>query len=201
MPVQRNQDGIFGSLLRACWNNGYFGFLPRALLHRSAVGRPSADLRASVSQFTTGQAVQALVRAFVPGPNQNDPAHALRSLGRSLAEWGSAPQADFQELVRLVLWTQMSRLASQWENQLREHSGPAFWAEDVKLLLATLRQALPSPSYEMPCDLSAASGAEDARPRFQSLVRRFGELIQAWPQMVEAAREIRARGIRPAERV
>jgi hypothetical protein len=30
----------------------------------------------------------------------------------------------------------MSRLASQWENQLQEHSGrPAFWAEDVKAAL------------------------------------------------------------------
>jgi hypothetical protein len=201
MPVQRNQDGIFGSLLRACWDSGSFGFLPRALLHRSEVRCSSTDLRTSVSQFTTGQAIQALVRAFVPGPNRADPADALRAVGRSLADWGSAPQADFEELVRLVLWGQMSRLASQWENQLREHSEhPTFWAKDVKLLLVTLREALPSPSYQLPCDLSAVYGAEDTRPRFQQLVCRFGELLQAWPQMVDAARELRARGIRPAER-
>src|SRR5205823_224229 len=110
--------------------------------------------------------------------------------------------ADFEELVRLVLTIQMSRLASQADKQLQQHSGqPAFWAADLRQLLAEVRRALPNPAYTIPYDLSAICGDEDARPRFQRLVGRFGELLQAWPAIVSAARELRARGVRPADRL
>jgi hypothetical protein len=38
-------------------------------------------------------------------------------------------------------------------------------------------------------------------PVFQRLVARFGRLLQDWPALVEAARDLKARGVRPADPV
>ena len=120
-PVQRNQDGVFAALLRACFSDGYFGFLPWTLLHRSPVPpRLSADdFWRSAAQVSSGQILQALVGSFSPGANPADPRKSLLALGRALEDWGTSAAADFEELVRLVLWNQTSRRIVQLENQLR----------------------------------------------------------------------------------
>jgi hypothetical protein len=195
-PVQRNQDGVFGALLRACVTGGCFGFLPWTLLHRSPVPRHllPEDLWKSAAQVTSGQILQALVGSFAPGPNPVDARKSLLALGRALEDWGAARPTDFEELARLALWNQTSRKVVQLENQLRAAQGqPAFWAQDVRRLLALWRQALPEREYLAPSDLVRAFG-NDAFACLQRLVRRFGRLLQVWPDMVAAAKDLRAGG-------
>ena len=195
-PVQRNQEGVFAALLRACCSDGYFGFLPWTLLHQSPVPRrlSTEDFWRSAAQVTSGQILQALVGSFTPGANLADPRKCLLSLGRALEDWGTSAAADFEELVRLVLWNQTSRKIVQLENLLRAAQGqPAYWAEDVRQLLALWRKTLPAREYVVPSDLIGKFG-DDAFARLQRLVRRFGRLLQVWPDMVAATKDLRARG-------
>jgi hypothetical protein len=152
-----------------------------------------------VARIPSGQIIQALVRSVAPGPDRSDGNRNLRALGRSLAEWGAAAPDNIEELVRVLLWNHLSRQACLWEGLLRKYGGqPAFWADDVRQLLAVLREALPGKDFTSPPDLAEAFGADAACARLQRLVRRFGELLQVWPDMVEAARDLRARGLRLA---
>lgn len=204
MPVQRNQDGIFAALLKACCDGSYFGFLPWMVLHRSPAARRFApeELGPSVAGLRSGQIMQALVASFTRGPDQTDAGKNLRALGRALAEWGSLARADFEEVVRLRVGRHLSRLARHLERQLQAFGGePDFWANDVKHVLAVLREALPSRQYVVASDLREAFGSDEARGRLQGLVRRLGQLLHCWPDMVEAAQELRARGQRLAEPV
>jgi hypothetical protein len=197
-PVQRNQDGVFAALLRACRADGYFGFLPWTLLHQSPVPRRllPADFWRSAAHVSSGQILQALVASFAPGPSPADACKNLRALGRSLEDWGTVAPPEFEELVRLLLWNQASRKVVHLENQLRAAGGqPVFWAEDVRRLLALWRQTLPQREYVVPSDLVEFFG-NDAFACLQRLVRRFGRLLQVWPDMVTAARDLRARGRR-----
>jgi hypothetical protein len=105
-------------------------------------------------------------------------------------------------LARLQLWRQLSGFACRLDGQLRSNGGrPAYWAEDVRRVLNVLRDALPAPLYPVPGDLAEVVGEDEARSLGQRLVRRFGQLLQAWPDMVQAARDLRARGLRPAGRL
>ncbi len=198
LPVQRNQDGVFGAVLRACFA-GFFGFLPRLVRHDPpAPRRPGAEETwRAAARVHSGQIMQALVQALAPG--RADGAKGLQALGQSLAEWGAAPRADFEEFVRLQLWGQRGRQALLLDAQLRQTGGrPEYWAEDARRLLAMLRAALPAEDYVVPYDLADAFGADAARPRMQRLAHQFGELLSLWPEVVGAARELRKRGRRPA---
>ena len=67
-------------------------------------------------------------------------------------------------------------------------------------LLAGLRGRLTEPDYIVPVDLRERFGDQGALPAFQRLISHFGRLLQCWPALVEAARDLRARDIRPADR-
>jgi hypothetical protein len=77
-------------------------------------------------------------------------------------------------------------------------NNPGYWANDVHHLLGALRQALPDPDYLVPRDLAERFGGAQARSLLRRLVRRFGELLQVWPDLVAAAKHLRERSVRLA---
>jgi hypothetical protein len=201
MPVQRNQDGVFAALLRACFDGAYFGFLPWVLLHQSPGTRrfAPADLTQGVVCVHSGSILQALVQAFAPGPNAGAGRKNLVALGQSLEEWSRAPQARFEEFTRTLLWSHLSRFASQLDEQLRQYGGqPAFWAEDVRQVLAVLRESLPREDFGVPGDLARLFGSGQAAARFQRLVGQLGLLLCHWPDMLKASADLRRQGHRLA---
>lgn len=201
LPVLRNQDGVFAALLRACFPDALFGFLPWTILHEPPVPRPSlADsMPESVTGVRTGQALQVLIAALAPALTGADNTQRLRQLGALLEGVGSAAASDFERQMNALLRAQMAGLGSRLEWLLREFgSEPAYWAVDVRGLLAALREALPQSDWSAPTDLRSAFAAGQAPEVFRRLVRQFGELLRVWPDLVEAARDLRARGRRPA---
>lgn len=55
------------------------------------------------------------------------------------------------------------------------------------------------PTFGIPTDLLPRRTAEDALALAKHLVHRFGELLIAWPDMVDAATSLRAKGIQLAQ--
>jgi hypothetical protein len=203
MPVQRNQDGVFGVLLRTCFPGGFFGFLPWALRHRQPARRPTAgDSWEQATVFRSGQIVQALIRSFSFGPEQTDEARNLRALGEALVEMGSRPLPEFEGVVRLHVEKHRGLIVTQMQSLLQQFGGgPAFWADDVRRVLRGIQLASAKEESFGASDLREACGNEAPGALLQRLVRRFGQLLRYWPEMMEAARDLRARGIRPAVRL
>jgi hypothetical protein len=122
-------------------------------------------------------------------------------LGRTLEEWASLPAAGFEGLLRLHLWGLLSRQAVRLAELLQQFRGlPEFWGRDARQLLDRLQNALPDRQYLVPSDLREVGGDDGARELFQRLVLRFGRLLSCWPDLLEAACELRARGIPLAQR-
>jgi hypothetical protein len=200
LPVQRNQDGVFGAVLRAC-GGGFLGLLPWVLPHCPPEPRRAdpETVWQRAARPHTGHLVQLLVGAFSASPGVRSFADRLRALGIALEELGSAPLGEFEEHVRLHVWNALSRPAGQLEAHLKHFGGqPGYWADDVRRALAGLREGLAGPEYARPWDLADAFGAERARELLPRLIRRYGRLLRAWPALVEAARRLRDRGVRPA---
>jgi hypothetical protein len=199
-PVQRNQDGVFGALVRAC-GAGLFGFLPWAVEHRPPPppAPPAGDFWEWQARFRTGQLVQArVVSAAGPTPPA-DPAAGLRAVGATLEGLASLAPEDFEEAVYLHQCRAVSGWVTRLEHRLWKAGGrPEFWADDVKQLLAALRGTVAGGPPAVPADLSEAFGPGRACELFRRLVGQFGRLLQAWPALVEAARALREQGVRPA---
>ena len=193
LPVLRNQDGVFAALVRGSLGDDFFGFLPWVVLHKPPTARPASAVpwREAV-RLRGGQIIQTLLRAIPLSPTPTDPAGSLRKLGQAVVDMASMPQPDFDETVRLQLWAQMSRQATHLTAQLRRYGEqPDYWAADVRQLLAALAEELPDERFPVLSDI-------DDRGRFRALVLRLGHLLQAWPDIVAAARDLRTHGVRPA---
>jgi hypothetical protein len=193
-PVLRNEDGVFGAVLSAAFEGAGTGFLPRALLH--APGGPRTFPPATARSVGLSQVVIGGIADWT-GQRGGD-RERLVALGRHLEDLGDLPRPEFEERVRLTLWRQTSSLAGALEGLLQSSdAAPAAWVEDVERALEQLACTVVSEDFAHPVDLAAGRGPEEVQRLTARLVGRFGRLLQAWPALVDAARELRARGNRP----
>jgi hypothetical protein len=193
MPVQRLEDDIFAALLRAWAEGSAFGFLPWALSHEPPPRKRLSPADRS-AQISSAQIIVALIRSFSPmeakGTERN-----LRALAKFLCEWGRAPLADLVEFVRMDAWRGASVQIARIEGLLQQHQRlPHFWAEDAERHIANLRAMVAMRNYVVPFDLAEAFGPELAMERAQRLAFRLGALLEAWPDLRQAASEERASG-------
>jgi hypothetical protein len=200
LPVQRNQDGVFAALLRAGVPDSLFGFLPWLLRHEPPARPPLQSSNNTVwaaGEMPCGQIIQALVQGCAPSPISADSGQNLRTIGRTLGDWGRAPSQEFLEFVRLQLWGQMSRMVVRFRTLLRRSGGnPGFWAGDVDQVLSIWRQQFTSAGFGLPSDLLALHGVDQTLLVFQDLVRKFGELVQVWPDLHAGAHRLKEKGVR-----
>jgi hypothetical protein len=112
---------------------------------------------------------------------------------------GSLNFADFEMYIRTVQNFRNFGFITALHGQLQTYgASPGFWAADVKEMIERTSKALSGKDYLVPRDLRLGRDAEAACQLFRELVRKFGDLLEAWPAMVAAAKRLRANGIRLA---
>lgn len=199
MPVMRNEDGIFGSLLSGLFAGSYTGYLPCVVLHSPPEARTlAADAhRIRHKAFLTNGLLTWIIRSFFSHPAGPDPARNIRALGRSLQELGTLPLEPFADFLRATAWRAMQSNVVYAEQRLEALSAaPAYWKDDVRAYLRVVAEAVVQPDFFIPSDLEGRAAEKLAL--FQDLVYKFGELLVYWPALVEAAGALRARGDRLA---
>lgn len=202
LPVQRNADGAFGMLVRACFPAALSGFVPFAEEHVAVRTARFEDLLAAVGKTWAGDLICALIGAAPLLTEVGDPRANLRALGDHLERLGSLPAADFAEHLGAMILRGRARDLRGAEEQLLRHRGsPAHWARDMERLMDRSRAALTQAVPAWPADLVATLGIDETRRAFPRMVRRFGALLAAWPALWDAAVALRAEGIRPGVRV
>jgi len=201
MPVQRNEDTVFGFSAR-WFDESYSVHLPWTLLHAPAPrGTYSPDHLAALARIRISDLVMALMRSR-DLPAGMERAQKIESLGASLVEAGLLSPPDFEEFAKLQLWRSASRRAQMLEALFQRRNGqPDFWANDVKEQVKRLQQGAASLEFVVPVDLEDGANPHDILAFCQSLVTRFGRLLAAWPTLVSAAKRLRARGLRVARQL
>ncbi len=200
-PAGRGVDGVFADTLRLCFQHGYFGDLPWSLLHLPIEARSISpeQIRLSAQGRGLTQVFLACLMSKQFRPNLMNAETRLRLLGKHLSEIGSLSLDDFEEFVRVQTWQLQSAYLLEMEGELRAfQSPPEYWVEDVEQYLNSIREALARPDYIVPHDLRQGRSLDEARQASQRLVLKLGNLLCAWPDIVERAKELRAQGQRLA---
>lgn len=190
MPVQRNQDGLFGHTVRACLPDCCFGFLPWVLEHDPPMPRTFERDPAWRDAGTVRicDLLCALIASYAVSPFSRTHEARLESLGRYLRDLASVNSTDFKEYAQLCLWQRASQLCASIDRRLCEARGrPKFWAGDLERFCASLREKCATADFGAPSDLSFLGEAPDRWDACRQLVRSFGELLLHWPSIVGVA--------------
>ena len=198
-PVQRNADGIFGLVLQKCVDGSHVGFLPSVLLHRPAAPRAFApdEIWTDTESVRMADVVIACVLGHQAGSVPLTDAARLSQLGQHLQGLGSLTLSDFEAHVRSLQQYRAMAFITVLQSHLHMYgAAPRFWADDLTRMIELLSKATSTEDYLVPRDLRHGHDAAEARRLSQELVARFGEVLEAWPTIVAAARRLRANGCR-----
>ena len=197
LPVQRNSDGLFARTLRLCFRDGYLGYLPWVVWHDPERPRQQ-DLEEywrHVRRLRTADWVIHLLQASGAPYDGSGDAASLRRLGEQFEDWGSLDGADFEELLRQQVWRSVGSVFSSQSNSDAPAAGEEFYARYRRKYADILRERVTERDYLLPSDLQQVGGQEEVYALGREIIRRFGELLQAWPEVYSAAVRLRARGV------
>jgi hypothetical protein len=203
-PAQRNSDGIFGVMLPRCADNSRVAFLPWVLLHAPEPPRvfTQDDLWADAGSVRMADIVIAAVLAHQPRQGHMPVAARLADLGKHLQWLGLLSSAEFEARLHTVQQFRNLALITVLESQLQTYgASPSFWADDLRRTIELMSKASTAQDYLVPRDLRRCREAGEARRLGQELLRKFGELVEAWPALVAAAGRLKVNGSRLTEAV
>jgi hypothetical protein len=203
IPVQRNSDGLFARVLRRCFRDGYLGYLPWAVLHDPEHPRQQdlEDYWRQIQQTRTPDLISHLLQAAdapQDGSSIQDSlgnAASLRRLGAQLEDWGSLSAIELDEVLQKQVWRSVAGLLSGQSSAEAPPATQPFYARYRRKYADLLRQRVTQQDYLLPADLQAVGGEQEVRALLRQIVRRFGQLLQGWPEIYAAALRLRARGI------
>ncbi len=190
IPIQRNSDGKFAMLLRACFADAYAGHLPYAALHDPLGNRThSVEQWLEDVQQVRFTDIVGFVLAMAPPPAPRlSPDECLQRLGKYFQDLASCPTAEFFEQLRLHFWKTRSQRPRPNDNGC-----PDFYTRRRQDFRETLAKAVVSPRYLVPRDLADAGDDEQVRELTRELITKTGHLIEVWPAIVSAATHPKAK--------
>jgi hypothetical protein len=191
-PVLRNEDGAFGKMLRASAPESYIAYLPWAIEHIPAEARGVEfdQLRQSIASVHANTIILDLADAYEPTPGVVDPAVRLGAFGRYLTALGAMPAADFDAFARHEIAIAVGRRIEALTRSIDIFGGqPERWAEDCAEVAKEGIRALTED--EIFVDDLPGTTPQECQRRLQRHFYRFGCVIEAWPALLEAARELR----------
>lgn len=201
MPVGRGEDDVFGFALQSCFEKGYLGYVPCAVLHappEERFYRPT-DLTEFGSSLNMCTLILACITSFTQWPGSIPAQERLEKLGKHLMEIGSLKQDDFEKFLRIHLLRMNSDFVSLLDGELQKHQrSPEYWANDAEAYLDTVTTAVSSKDYMVPQDAIESVGFDQAREYSKRLVFKFGELLYWWAAITDTARRLKLDGIRIA---
>ncbi|MBL8021394.1 MAG: hypothetical protein JNM27_17110 [Leptospirales bacterium] len=176
-PTGRNQDGVFGHVLRIVFPNSLIAHLPCAVSHEPE-GERKWDAAALYSpKLRSAEVLLLCIQFFSSRIVSMDPLSRMKQLGQLLSSLGAEDANSFQSFVAERWLISLGQYIGYLESVLRQRgSRPAFWAEDVERRIQSFESTLATSDLQLPT-------AEDDRTN----LAMYGKLLQAWPEIREIA--------------
>ena len=198
MPVQRGSDALFGITLRKCFRDGYMGYLPWTVRHDPPHQRtqPLADFMQNAARLRFSEIVRQLITGAPEASSEGDDPSGLRRLGGYLQQISSGNLAEFEDTVKTCFWRSHSEAIAEASKYRDDPEIPDYYRVYREQHRKTVREAIVSPAYFVPRDMEGLGSDEEVRRLVQSLIHEHGRLLEHWPDLIQATRELREEGIR-----
>ena len=207
MPVLRTQDALFSSMISECINNACKGYLPYVHVHArdpDGAGNSSSDAfpgKLAGPDILNSTANLLLARFMLSrerAPVSLSPENNIYDMGAYLVRIGSSSPQAFARSFRDATMKWVASYVSWLEARPEDFSKvPQHWHRSKLGLVTSLKQRLVRGDVVSPIDLEGT--LQERLHELQRLVRRFGEVLCAWPRLVEGAKTLRDKGIRLSE--
>jgi hypothetical protein len=197
LPLFRAQDIIWGQTVWRTDPTALIAHMPFALLHDPLEPRrywPGEIIR-SASGYDVTRLVLDCLTAFSPLIQAADRREGMVALGQHLFGLSQQTLPDFAQFVQTQARYRNEQFLAQLEATLTQHDHqPAYWAADVQRYMHTMHHAMQADDYIVPIDLQVHYRPRQALTIAQALLKLFGQLLQAWPDIVSATHDLRQKG-------
>jgi hypothetical protein len=203
-PAFRNQDGVFGLLVKLLFKDSYSSHLPSGVLHFPVLERfnDHETVIRETGHASPSEIIKACLMDYKNYPEGEPIEGKFKGLGMHLMNIGMLPSEKFQEFLRLRLFKNKSDEIAFLEKFLSEQQdAPEYWARDIKDYIRALRNGLTEDNFIIPERLLVDRSPEEALKLMKNFIYKFGQLLHCWPELVQAAKEIKERGITAARLV
>jgi len=116
-------------------------------------------------------------------------------LGRQLAELGSLPWPEFERLLLPRVWQTIAGDIRLAEDRICAAPPSSPWARDARRYVDALKGSLLDSDLLLPESLRQWRTREQARETLKRQIRKFGLVLEAWPELFAAAKRLRERGV------
>jgi hypothetical protein len=194
MPLSRGEDAVFGALLLTVSPHNFVGHLPVALFHNSDVGRvyqSEPEFRITI--------IISLAAMYQPAGG-NDVRSSLRSIGRYFEDLAALPDNEFWTIITRGFRSLQANWLRRWFNNLQEaDEWSPHWKYALREGHMRAAMSLTDSLHFIPVEFTRAFATDLAKRETRQFVRRFGKLLQTWPDILSVARELKKREIRIAK--
>lgn len=181
VPVGRGEDVAFGASLAACFPGSYVAFLPRLVQHDPTVAKSFGYGPMFAIHFASW--LPACI-GMIAGGQVEAPEARLRWLGQNMQEIARFSRREFDSFVLEGRWRSASALICSVEAKLEqgEETGRE-WRRAARAFIARVRRNALVPVEE-------GYALIGGRGALRDLLTRFGQLLEWWPVIQEAAGEV-----------
>jgi hypothetical protein len=148
-----------------------------------------------IQHVRTADLVMHLMQASGAPYDGLSDAASLRRLGAQFQEWGSLDAETFREVLQKQVWRSAGTVFSAQGDPEAPPTGQEFYARLRQKYADILRDRVAEDDYLLPSDLAPIGDKEQVHALSREIIRRFGQLLQAWPEIYAAALRLRAKGV------
>ena len=184
-PCGKGEDGLWGFSLGILHQELMIAYPASAMLHVPPNTRSSSREEALRWDLWLNETLRVAL-GLLASRHENGEA-AYTSLGGRLKAIASGPLPAFRSALAEASARSIVARIGLLERALDQYGGaPAAWAADVESAIASLVARLDEPRFWLPREFETLEPLE-AEATLAGYLVRFGELLQAWPDMFESA--------------
>ncbi len=193
LPGGRNAESVFIRVMALCSDHDFAAHLPFTLDHDPPEGRRYAKGRDTIVRLT--DLVGRCASTWRPGTRSSCRKERMVALGRYLRQLGSMPSSDFAMFSRELI-TARNNSMIEWLSSTRAKANGSCppWERDISERIEALAASTATRDFHIPVDLPVDSPGPDIAPA-QSIVRKYGELLEWWPAITERTSELKSNGV------
>jgi hypothetical protein len=190
-PIGRNEDGVFGVLLKSVSRTPFVGHIPVAIAHDPTETRHYQPF----PMFRISDLIICLIHSTPTNP-RHGLREALRYLGNEFLKLSRLHDRDFGEFVSGAVSSGRAKRLRRLETALRSLPCPPYLASEILKYRDQLIAQMTQPDSCVPIEFRGNVSSDVAKQETKNLVRKAGALFYLWTDIMDAARHLRASEIR-----